>query len=53
MISKVLNHVETGVTAVYDRHGYDAEKQAALDRCAAHLLSIVQKNVVPFEKKSA
>jgi len=30
-ISKVLNHVEPGVTAVYDRHGYDAEKREALD----------------------
>lgn len=26
-----LNHVETGVTAVYDRHSYDGEKRAALD----------------------
>jgi hypothetical protein len=26
-----VNHAETGVTAVYDRHSYDAEKRAALD----------------------
>jgi len=25
-ISKILNHVERSVTAVYDRHSYDAEK---------------------------
>ena len=31
MIAKVLNHVEHGVTAVYDRHSYDAEKHEALD----------------------
>jgi integrase len=31
VVSKILNHVETGVTAVYDRHSYDAEKRAALD----------------------
>lgn len=31
VVSKILNHAETGVTAVYDRHGYDAEKRAALD----------------------
>jgi len=31
VVSKILNHVETGITAVYDRHGYDAEKRAALD----------------------
>ena len=31
VVSKILNHVETGVTAVYDRHSYDIEKRAALD----------------------
>jgi hypothetical protein len=31
VVSKNLNHVETGVTAVYDRHSYDPEKRAALD----------------------
>jgi integrase len=30
-ISKILNHVEGSITAVYDRHSYDAEKRAALD----------------------
>ncbi len=30
-ISKILNHVERGVTKVYDRHSYDPEKRAALD----------------------
>jgi len=40
-VSKILNHVETGVTAVYDRHGYDAEKRHALDAWAARLEEIV------------
>jgi integrase len=31
VVSKILNHVERGVTAVYDRHSYDGEKRAALD----------------------
>jgi integrase len=31
VVSKILNHVEKGVTAVYDRHSYDLEKRAALD----------------------
>lgn len=31
VVSKILNHVESGVTAVYDRHSYDPEKRAALD----------------------
>ena len=30
-VSKILNHVEPGVTAVYDRHSYDREKREALD----------------------
>lgn len=55
VISKVLNHVETGVTAVYDRHGYDQEKRHALDTWAAHLEAIVSGkpkpgNVVKLEK---
>ena len=31
-ISKILNHVERGVTAIYDRASYDAEKKRALLR---------------------
>ena len=31
MVSKVLNHVESGITAVYDRHSYDKEKRRALN----------------------
>ena len=40
-VAKVLNHVETGVTAIYDRHGYDTEKRHALEAWAAHLESIL------------
>lgn len=41
VVSKILNHVEQGVTAVYDRHSYDAEKKAALDRWAVLMKEIV------------
>jgi integrase len=41
VIGKVLNHAEGGVTKRYDRHRYDAEKRAALDRWALHLQSVV------------
>jgi integrase len=41
VVSKILNHVETGVTRVYDRHGYDAEKRQALDAWANRLMVIV------------
>jgi hypothetical protein len=41
VVSKILNHVETGVTAVYDRWGYDAEKRTALDTWARKLDAIL------------
>ncbi len=41
VISKILNHVENSVTAIYDRHGYDAEKRHALEAWAAHLEGIL------------
>ena len=34
VVAKILNHVERGVTAVYDRHSYDNEKRAALETWA-------------------
>lgn len=37
----MLNHVEPGVTAVYDRHFYDREKREALDAWATKLFEIV------------
>ena len=40
-VSKVLNHVETGVTAIYDRYQYDTEKRHALEAWAAQLDSII------------
>ncbi len=40
-VSKILNHVESGITAVYDRHSYDQEKRQALDLWGQKLLQIV------------
>lgn len=51
VVSKILNHVETGVTAVYDRHGYDLEKRAALDSWGKRVDQIVsgkQSKVLAF-----
>jgi len=39
-VSKILNHVESDVTAIYDRHSYDAEKRQALEAWAARLEEI-------------
>ena len=41
VISKVLNHVETGVTAIYDRHSYDAEKREALEVWEVRLRELI------------
>ena len=43
VLSKVLNHAEPGVTAVYDRASYDTEKRNALNTWAALLMEIVSK----------
>ena len=41
VIGKILNHAETGVTAIYDRSTYEAEMQEALTRWALHLDGIL------------
>lgn len=41
VVSKILNHVERGITAVYDRHSYDQEKSAALIKWDRHLARII------------
>lgn len=41
VIARVLNHAERDVTAVYDRHSYDAEKRAALEAWGRRLAEIV------------
>jgi integrase len=41
VVSKLLNHVETGVTKVYDRASYDRAKQAALNAWGTRLQQII------------
>jgi len=57
VVSKILNHVESHITAVYDRHSYDAEKRHALDIWAKRLAEILagtepqeNSNVVPIKQ---
>ena len=45
VVSKVLNHVESGITAVYDRHSYHAEKRAALDAWGRRVEEILSGGV--------
>ncbi|MEO5363711.1 MAG: site-specific integrase [Magnetococcus sp. DMHC-8] len=57
VVSKILNHVESGITAVYDRHSYDREKRQALDawdrQLAAILAGTENDNVVPLRVATA
>jgi len=41
VVSKLLNHVENSVTAIYDRHTYDKEKREAADMWNIKLKNIV------------
>lgn len=41
VVQKILNHVETGVTAVYDRYSYDNEKRVALEAWGRQVEAIV------------
>ena len=47
VIGKILNHAEPGVTAVYDRHSYDAEKRQALETWASLLDDILRGQAKP------
>ncbi|MGE4545379.1 MAG: tyrosine-type recombinase/integrase [Pedobacter sp.] len=42
VVSKILNHAETGVTAIYDRHSYDREKQIAMETWERRLKGMVE-----------
>lgn len=42
VVAKILNHVEPGVTAVYDRHSYDVEKKQALNKWGRKLKKIIE-----------
>jgi integrase len=52
VISRVLNHTDSGITSVYDRHRYTEQKRHALDLWAAHLQRLTgpqpPSNVVPL-----
>jgi len=57
VVSKLLNHAESGVTKIYDRFSADPEKAAAMERWANHLRSIIVgaegDNVVLMQKLPA
>jgi integrase len=51
VVAKILNHAESGITAVYDHHSYDTEKRQALDAWGRRLTAIIRgtsASVVPI-----
>jgi integrase len=40
VLGKILNHVDSSVTAIYNRHSYDMEKQAALTTWSAKITQL-------------
>jgi integrase len=53
VVAKILNHIEPGVTRVYDRHSYDAEKRQALDAWGRKVMALVTGEtgkVVPLRR---
>lgn len=44
VVSKLLNHIENSVTAIYDRHGYDKEKKQAMEIWGTKLRGLVFEN---------
>ena len=56
IIDAVLNHVKQGIIRTYNRHGYDKEKQQALEAWERKLKSIItatESKVIPIKRKSA
>ena len=57
VVSKILNHIDSSVTAVYDRHSYDTEKRDALERWSLKLAQIINdkaqvNNVIDIKQKA-
>ena len=52
-VKKILNHVESDITAVYDRHSYDSEKREALETWSQRLMRIVSEVPAAAQKVEA
>lgn len=44
VVSKILNHIDSHITSIYDRHSYDPEKKRALDAWGNKLKNITNIN---------
>jgi len=45
---RILNHVDSSVSAIYDRHRYDAEARVWLQKWSDHIDALRVSNVVPL-----
>ena len=45
---RILNHVGSSVSAIYDRHRYDAEARVWLQKRVDHCDALTASNVVPL-----
>jgi integrase len=45
---RIVNHVDTSVSAIYDRHHYNAEARDWLQKWADHVEALTVSNVVPL-----
>jgi integrase len=45
---RILNHVDTSVSAIYDRYQYDDEARSWLQKWADHMDALTTHNVVPL-----
>jgi integrase len=43
VVSKILNHSDNNITAIYDRHSYDAEKQNALEAWGSKIKQLIDR----------
>lgn len=50
---RILNHVDSSVAAIYDRHTYDAEARAWLQKWADHMDALTTRNVVAISAARA
>lgn len=57
VVSKILNHVDRTITAIYDRHSYDAEKRRALEAWGKKVKQLINNeniaNIIEFHTKKA
>ena len=50
---RILNHVDTSVGAIYDRHSYDGEARAWLQKWADYMDALKTHNVMPLSAARA